>query len=162
MEFCVRLARTALHRQPGSPAFAPISQGVLERAANSGLLHLASGLQTPISPSWRGQSQKVSGRCRKYSRFQETAAGDSRKRTSAELIEMSALGRKPKWAGFIRAARFSEDPQSSASLLSRCGAARDDRPARGGGAEAAGEDTGGRTSQRSASCSNACGRLLRL
>jgi len=54
----------------------PISRGVRERAANSGLLYLASGLETPVSPFWRAKSPKVSGRFRKYSRFQETAAGD--------------------------------------------------------------------------------------
>src|SRR6516164_3169567 len=75
-EFCRRPARSALHRQPGSPAFVPISRGVRERAANSGLLHLASGLETPVSPFWRAKSPKVSGRFRKYSRFPETTAGD--------------------------------------------------------------------------------------
>jgi hypothetical protein len=49
---------------------------VRERAANSGFLHLASGLETPISPFWRAKSPKVSGRFLKYSRFQETTAGD--------------------------------------------------------------------------------------
>jgi len=50
---------------------------VRERAANnSGLLYLASGLETPVSPFWRAKSPKVSGRFRKYSRFQETTARD--------------------------------------------------------------------------------------
>src|SRR6516164_316248 len=35
-EFCGRLARTALHRQPRSPPFLQVSWGVPERAANSG------------------------------------------------------------------------------------------------------------------------------
>ena len=81
----------SLDGQPGSPAFVPISRGVRERAANSGLLYLASGLETPVSPFWRAKSPKVSGRFRKYSRFQETAAGD--------LVRTPLLGEGGSCAG---------------------------------------------------------------
>src|SRR6516225_7697916 len=42
----------------------------------AGFREFTLGLHLPIWPFWTGKSPKVSGRSRKYSRFQETAAGD--------------------------------------------------------------------------------------
>ena len=75
-EFCGRLARTALHRQPRSPAFMPISREVPERAANCGLCIWPPVSRLPFRLFGGAKSPKVSGRFRKYSRFQETTAGD--------------------------------------------------------------------------------------
>jgi hypothetical protein len=75
-EFSWRLVRSALLRQPRSPAFRLASQETREWAGNPGISRCRIRLWKPSPPMLRGKSPKVSGRTGQYSRFAETKGGD--------------------------------------------------------------------------------------
>ena len=68
--------RSALRRQPGSPAFGESPQETREWAGYPGFSCIQVRLWIPSSVILRWKLPKVSGLVREYSRFAETIGGD--------------------------------------------------------------------------------------
>jgi hypothetical protein len=75
-ELARRRVRSALRRQPATPAFRRAPQENREWAGNTGFSRVRLRLQTPNSATAGRQSAKVSGHTPEYSRFAETVGGD--------------------------------------------------------------------------------------
>jgi hypothetical protein len=71
-----RRVRSALRRQPATPAFRRPPQEKRKWAGNAGFSRVRLRLQTPKSAIAGRQSAKVSDHTREYSRFAETVGGD--------------------------------------------------------------------------------------
>src|SRR2546430_3574616 len=71
-----RRVRSALRRQPGSPAVRETTLIVEEMPANSGLLRIGYRSPGSVLATFTSKTPKVSGQMPEYSRFRETTAGD--------------------------------------------------------------------------------------